>query len=208
MVATEKKDGSLRICLDPRHLNQYVKREHFTIPTFQEIVSQLKKPKFFTIIDQSSAFWQIKLHEESRDLTTFQTPFGRFRFCRMPFGISSASEVQQKKTMQVFGDIQNTYIINDDMLIAAETEEDHDRAVVEVLEKARQIGVKFNLAKLQFKRHEIVYHGTKLSSEGIQADKGKVEAIQRMPDPKDKKAVLRFLGMVNFCHPLFLTKCR
>ena len=104
MVATEKKDGSLRICLDPRHLNQYVKREHFTIPTFQEIVSQLKKPKFFTIIDQSSAFWQIKLHEESRDLTTFQTPFGRFRLgCLLVYAVPVRSNRRRQcKSLVIF----------------------------------------------------------------------------------------------------------
>ena len=69
MVCTEKKDGSLRVCLDPRHLNKHIKREHFTIPTFQEIVSRVGQPTLFTIVDQSSAFWQIELEEESRDLS-------------------------------------------------------------------------------------------------------------------------------------------
>ena len=72
MVCTEKKDGSLRVCLDPRHLNKHIKREHFTIPTFQEILSCVGQPTLFTIVDQSSAFWQIELEEDSRDLTTFQ----------------------------------------------------------------------------------------------------------------------------------------
>ena len=101
MGCTKKKDGSLRVCLDPRHLNKHIKREHFTIPTFQEILSRVGQPTLFTIVDKSSAFWQIELEEDSWDLTTFQTPFGRFRFCRMPFGISSASVVQQKRPSKV-----------------------------------------------------------------------------------------------------------
>ena len=75
-----EKNGSVCLCLDPRELNKYIKREHFAIPTFQEIVAKLGKPHFFTIVDQSSAFWQVELQETCRDLTTFQINFGRCRF--------------------------------------------------------------------------------------------------------------------------------
>ena len=89
----------------------------------------------------------------------------------MPFGISSASEVQQKKAIQIFGDIRHTFLINDDMLIAAESEEEHDKAVIAILDKAKQMGIK---SKLQFKlRKNVIYHGTKLTDHGIQADKSK-----------------------------------
>lgn len=208
IVCTEKKDGTIRLCLDPRELSRYIKREHFTIPRFQEIIAKLGKPRFFTIIDQSSAFWQVELDEDCRDVTTFQTSFGRYRFKRMPFGISSASEVLQKKAFQIFGDIKNLHIIADDMLIVGDTEEEHDKSLLAVFEGAKVNNIKFNESKLQFKKKEIVYCGTKLSVEGIQADSSKVEAIQRMPDPTSKQDVQRLLGMVNYLSPFIPNKAK
>ena len=208
IVCTEKKDGSICLCLDPRELNKYIKREHFTIPAFQEIVAKLEKPRFFTIVDQSSAFWQIVLEETCRDLTTFQTNSGRYRLKRMPFGISSASEVLQKKAFQQFGDMKNVHIIEDDMLIVGDTEQEHDEALIAVLQRAKDNNIKCNASKLQFKRNEVVYCGTKLSAEGIQADSSKVEAILSMPDPENKKDIQRLLGMVNYLSPFIPNKAQ
>ena len=144
--------------------------------------------------------------DDSKDLTTFQTLYGRYRFNRMPFGISSASEVMQKKGYQMFGDIPGIHIIADDMLIAGDTEEEHDTAVTKVLERAAENNIKFSLPKLQFKKPQVVYHGNSLLTEGIQADKSKVEAVQNMPDPTDKQGVQRFLGMVNYLSPFVPNK--
>ena len=124
----------------------------------------------------------------------------------MPFGISSASEVMQKKGYQMFGDIPGIHIISNDMLIAGDTEEEHDTAVTKVLERAAENNIKFSLPKLQFKKPQVVYHGNSLLTEGIQADKSKVEAVQSMPDPTDKQGVQRFLGMVNYLSLSFQTK--
>ena len=120
IVCADKRDGSIPLCLDPRELNK------FTILTFQKIVAKLEKPNFFTIVDQSSAFWQVELEKTCRDLTTFQTNFGRYRHRQIPFGILSESEVLQRKAFQIFGDIKNVHIIADDMLIVGDTEQDHD----------------------------------------------------------------------------------
>ena len=97
-IATPEKQrtGALRVCLDPRDLNQAVKREHYPLPTLEELTLMLSDTKYFSVLDATSGFWQIKLDEESSLLTTFNTPFGRYRFTRMPFGIHSAQEVFQK----------------------------------------------------------------------------------------------------------------
>ena len=137
------------------------------IPTFQEVIARLRRPKYFTIIDQSWAFWQVELDDDSKDLTTFQTPYGRYCFNRMPCGISSASEVMQKKGYQMFGDIPGVHITADDMLIAVDTEEEHDTAVTKVLERAAENNVKFSLPKLQFKKPQVVYHGKSFLTGGI-----------------------------------------
>ena len=104
----------------------------------------------------------------------------------MPFGISSASEVQQKKTFQVFGDINGVFVVADDMLIAAENEEEHDKILTEVLERARKENVKFNLKKVQLKKTEVKCMGVRLGKDGLKPDEVKVKAILEMPDPTDR----------------------
>lgn len=93
MVIDEKPDGKLRICLDPKDLNKAVMREHFPLPTQEEITTKLSGAQYFSKLDATNSFWQIKLDDESSNLCAFNTPFGRYKYKRMPFGIKSASEV-------------------------------------------------------------------------------------------------------------------
>lgn len=206
LVIAEKKDGSLRLCLDPKQLNENIRREHFQIPTFEEVTTQLGGKRFFTILDQKDSYWQVQLDEESAKLCTFGTPFGRYKFLRMPFGIASASEVLQRMAYKSFGDIDNVHVIYDDMLIAATTEEEHDRTLKKVLERARQQNVKFNMKKTQFKKDEVLYLGMKISAQGVRPDEAKIKAITDYPEPTDKDAVRRLVGMVNFLSPFIPNK--
>jgi len=116
----------------------------------------------------------------------------------MPFGISSASEVQQKKAFQTFGDIAGVHIVADDMLIAAKDDDEHDEILHRVLERAQRHRVRFNLKKLQLRKREVMYLGMKISDDGITPDPAKIDAIVNMPDPTDRTGVLRLLGMLNF----------
>ena len=93
IVINEKQSGKLRVCIDPRDLNKAVKREHYQLPTQHEITARLAGAKYFSHLDAKSGFWQIPLDTESSQLTTFNTPFGRFRFNVIPFGFVFAQEV-------------------------------------------------------------------------------------------------------------------
>ena len=148
----EKKNGDLRICLDPKDLNQAIRLEHFQIPTYEDVVSRLGGKRFFTILDQKDSFWQVELDEDSLHMCTFNTPFSRYRFRRMPFGISSASEVLEKRTYKAFGDFEGVHVIADDIIIAAPTEEEHVQILLKVLKRAREQNIKFNPSKVQFKK--------------------------------------------------------
>ena len=92
LVIVEKPNGKLRLCLDPKELNQAIKREHYHIPVIEEIVSKLDKAQYFSILDANNGFWQIPLDKQSSDLCTFNTPFGRYKFMRLPFGIHNTRE--------------------------------------------------------------------------------------------------------------------
>lgn len=198
LVIVEKPDKSLRICLDPRELNKSIKREHFHIPTLEEIQAKLAGCKFFTTLDCSTGYWHVKLSRRSSYLTTFNTPFGRYRYLRMPYGISSAQEIFQRKVSQILEGIEGTLNFVDDILIFAPTEEEHDRILEKVLQKCRESNIKLNKSKCQIKKIRTKYLGHIISGEGMYPDPDKVEAIAKMQTPSDKQGVHRLLGLVNW----------
>ena len=198
LVVVEKKNGSLRLCLDPRHLNEVIKREHYRIPTIREIASEFTGKSVFSTLDLKDGYWQVELDESSSYLCTFATPFGRYRFTRMPFGLKSASEVFQKRNETAFEGIEGIHIVADDIIIAASTIEEHDKILTEVLQRAAMRNVKLNFDNLQLRVNEVKYLGTIITHEGLKPDPAKVKAISEMPTSHDKAAVRCLLGMINF----------
>lgn len=197
LVLVKKSNGSLRICLDPKHLNKAIKREHIRFPTFEEITSKLSDSRVYSVIDASQAFYQVVLDEESSKLCTFGTPFGRFKFLRLPYGVSSAPEVFSER----FGDIfnfNNVCVYIDDIIVWGKTQKEHDEALKKVLEAARQNGIKFNLNKCTFSKTEVKFMGHNINKDGIKVDYSFVKAIKEFPTPKNKKDVQRLLGILNY----------
>ena len=183
LLLVEKPNGKIRLCLDSTDLNRAFKREQYAIPTSEDVIVKLHGTKILTVIDMKDAFWQIQLDNYSSRLCTFNTPFGRFSFCRLPFGIKSAPEVLQKRNMELFGDIPGVHIIFDDLLIAAHDEAKHDVIFRTVLERARRYNARFNREKLQFKVKKVKYVRLQIVADGIRPDPDKVSAIVNMDTP-------------------------
>ena len=198
IVIVEKPDGNLRICLDPKDLNRAMKREYFQLPTAAEITRKLTGAKVFSKLDAKDGFWHVKLDHPSSLLTTFNTPFGRFKFNRLPFGLNSINEVFQKKMQFAFEGIEGAEVIYDDLLVWGKDEESHDKALRNVLERAQEKGVKLKKQKCEIKIPEVVYIGDKLTKDGIKPDESKIEAILNLPSSQNKKGVERLLGMVTY----------
>ena len=198
LVVVQKSNGQLRICLDPRDLNRAIKREHFVIPTFADIAPKLHGKCIFSVIDMKDGFWHIRLDDDSSKLCTFNSIFGRYSYTRLPFGISSAPEVFQKRANEIFGDIPDVFVIFDDLLIAAESDEQHEKTLRAVFERAREKGVRFNRNKIQLRVRECKYIGHSLTPDGIRPDKDKVKAISDMRPPADAKELHRLQGMVTY----------
>ena len=178
MILVTKPNGDIRVCMDPQRLNTAIKREHFQLPTLEELMLEMKNAKYFTKLDLSSGFWQIPLDEQSSKLCTFATPFGRYRFKRLPFGIKSAPEVFQKIMRRHFGDIEGVENFVDDLCIWSETLEDHIERLQKVFERAKQCGMKFNKNKCIFFTQTLSYMGHVLTKEGLRMDEDKVKAIK------------------------------
>ena len=149
------KPDNLRICINPRDLNKAICREHYQMPTIDEVVTRLTNAKKFTVMDAKDGFWKKRLDTESSYKTTFNTPFGRYRCNRMPFGISSAPEVWQRTMHEFVEDLNGVEVIADDFLIAGfgDTEEEvlcsletNERAF---FEKCRRWNLKSNRNKVK-----------------------------------------------------------
>ena len=198
MVIVEKDNGQLRICLDPRDLNRAIKRHHYPMPTVDEVLSKLGGATVFSKLDASSGYWQVKVDEESAKLLAFNTPFGRYCFKRLPFGIHSAAEIFQKKVAEIIDGIGNAENDQDDIIVFGRDREQHDKALKEVLDKIRESGLKLNKKKCKIGVTETTFLGHVISAEGIKPDQRKIEAIANMPSPSNKTELQRFLGMVTY----------
>lgn len=197
MVTVVKKD-KVRICMDPTDLNKALLREEYPMPTIEEVLSKIHSAKFFTTLDAACGFWQISLDEASSHLCTMSTPFGRFRFLRMPFGISSAPEVFQRSMHQVFSGLQGVEVVMDDILIWGKTKDDHDYNLKQVLQRCQEANLKLNLRKCRFLRTEVKYLGFLLTEHGVKIDPSRRDDILAIEAPKNVEELRKFLGMMTF----------
>ncbi|KAK2173586.1 hypothetical protein NP493_866g01020 [Ridgeia piscesae] len=150
MVPVIKKTGAVRICVDLKQLNTAVRREHHMLPSLEDIAPKLAESKVFSTLDAASGFWQIPIDEDSQLLTTFITPFGRYAFCRLPFGISSATEIFQRKMPTLLEGLDGVEVAVDDILVHGRKREEHDARLNAVLRITNDSGLKLNLKKCVF----------------------------------------------------------
>jgi len=198
VVTTEKPNGSLRVCLDPRNLNKAIRRHHHKLPTTEEILSRMSGAKYFSKLDVSNAYWQVPLDEESSHLLTFNTPIGRYRYLRMPYGIHSASEICQAHIAEIIEKVPGTANCQDDIIIWSSTPEELADRTRKCLDAIRKSGLKLRKHKCQFGMSSITFLGHSISDQGIKPDTKKISAILNMPTPTNVKELQRFLGMVTY----------
>ena len=177
----------------------------------EDIFPELTDVKVFSKADLKDGFLQIQLDEESSKLTMFQTPWGRYRYLRMPFGISPAPEYFQRKLDQNLEGLNGIYKIADDILITGrgasidEAVKDHDVNLRKLLDRCRKRNLKLNREKLQLKCSETPFIGHVLTPEGVKPDPRKVDAILKMERPNNVAAVRRLIGLANYLSK-FLSK--
>ena len=196
IVAVPKPSGKIRLCVDYTKLNESVRRENFPLPTTDELLAQLDGATVFTKLDCNQGFHQIPLSVESQELTTFITPFGRFCYQRLPFGISSGPEIFHREMTHILAGIQGVICDIDDILVGGRGQKEHDERLREVLKRLKQAGLTLN-EKCEFSTDQVKFLGHIVSARGIAIDPSKVEAITKFPAPEGVPELRRLLGMVN-----------
>ena len=204
MAVSVKRSGELRICIDPQALNQALKREHYQLPVIEDILPDLNKVRIFSKLDLRNGFWHCELDEESSLLTTFSTPFGRYRWKKLPFGLSVSSEIFQKRLNMAIEGLNGVKCIADDLLVVgegdtqAEAMSDHDNNLRALLSRATEHGMKFKWEKCEFRKTELSFMGHVITSGGLQADPIKIEAVLALKKPNSVDEVHQLGGFVNY----------
>jgi transposase InsO family protein len=198
LMVTPKPDGSLRICIDPRYLNKYLVRPIHPFPDVDQIFSRLKGQRYFAKIDLTSGFWNLRLDQASADLCTFATAWGRYRWLRLPFGVSPAPEVFHRIIADLIQDLPGVVHYIDDILIMATTRVEHDRLVAIVLKRLVDAGFAVNEAKSEFGKSSLTFLGHVVSGDGIRPDPAKIEALRSMRPPKSLSELQSLMGFLNF----------
>ena len=197
-IITSNQSGTVRLCLDPQNLNQALRRNHFQMPDIDDVLPQLAEAKVFSLCDAKDGFLQVKLSEKSSHLTTFWTPYGRYKWKRMPFGISTAPEEFQRRLSTSLEGLKGVSVVADDILIYGKYRAEHDKNLRKFLKRASECELKLNKKMCRFHMTELPYIEHVLTSEGVKPDPKKVSAIKYMEAPRNSEDVRCFLGHVNY----------
>ena len=198
IVPVVKEDGSLGLCLDPKDLNKAIERNQWYVRTLDDILPELTQSKYFTIKDATLGFWHVPLDLRSSLLTTFNTPWGKYRWLRMPFGLKVSGDVFQERLDKVLRLVPGVLGIADDIVMHGPTENTHDGTVLILSETARLDNLSLNSKKMQFKSTDCKFFGHRLTPDGIKVDPKKIEAIIQMDPPQNVANLQSFNGMINY----------
>ena len=198
-----------RLCIDFRKINnlqQAVITEGKSkgclslvpLPKIDEMYAKLKGAKFFSTIDLRSGYYHIALGKDSRAKMAFVTPFGKYEFLQVPFGLAQAPAYFQHLMNQVLDNCNFAMTYLDDIIIFSETEEQHLAHIEEIFKRLEAADLKMKRSKCDFFKKHIHYLGHLISADGIRPLKDKLDSIRDMPAPCNAKEVKQFLGLVGY----------
>ena len=203
LVIVLQPNGKLHICLDPRTLNSVLHHKVHNAKRFLDIISKIKGFKYVSKIDADSGFWTLPLDPSSQLLTIFDTLWGRFCFVKLPISFCESQYFFEYHRDLNFESLTNAHIIINDVLIVCSDlgpldEHDHDRCLLQVLNRCREVGLKLNAAKCIFKAKQVVFYGHLVHTNGLSPDPRKVQVISNKPVPSNKTELQTYIGMCNF----------
>uniref|UniRef100_A0A3B3HJB6 Gypsy retrotransposon integrase-like protein 1 n=1 Tax=Oryzias latipes TaxID=8090 RepID=A0A3B3HJB6_ORYLA len=196
----EKKDKTLRPCIDFRELNQITVKDKYSLPLLESVFNSVQQAKFFTKLDLRNAYHLVRMREGDEWKTAFNTPLGHFEYLVMPFGLTNAPAVFQRLVNDVLRDFLNRFVFVylDDILVFSADESQHEHHVRLVLERllANQLFVKAE--KCAFHVSSVPFLGYIIEAGNIRPDPAKIEAVVQWETPQSRKKLQQFLGFSNF----------
>jgi hypothetical protein len=194
-----KKDGSMRMCIDYRSLNEVTIKNKYPLPRIDDLFDQLQGAKYFSKIDLRSGYHQLRIKEADIQKTAFVTRYEQYEFTVMPFGLTNAPAFFMNLMNKVFMEELGKFVVVfiDDILIYSKSRKDHERHLQIVLGRLRAHQLYAKLSKCEFWLEKIAFLGHTLTAEGIEVDPSKVEAVSKWKQPSNVSEVRSFLGMAK-----------
>ena len=188
----------LRICLDPRDLNEALECEPYYTRSIKEILGKFHGMTRFTIADFNKGFWMVELHPESRKLTMMALDIGQFQWMHLPMGSVMAQDMFQRKLDASFLNVPGVTGIADNMIIYGKTDKEHDENLLNFLEVCQKNNLMLNPDKMQFRLPKVSFFGHIWSDKGLAADPKKIKVVKKMEISQDVKMIWNFLGLTNY----------
>jgi len=200
VLFVKKPDGSLRFCVDYRRLNLISKRDQHPLPLIDETLARISGAKIFTKLDIRQAFYRIRMHPDSEELTTFRTRYGTYKYKILPFGLSSGPATYQRYMNEVLFDYLDDFCTAylDDILIYSDNVLEHEIHVSKVLARLREAGLQVDIKKTEFHVTRTKFLGFIISTSGLEVDPDKIATITQWEYPDSVRGIQSFLGFCNF----------
>src|SRR3954471_12444804 len=189
-----------RVCIDYRRLNLATRKDHFPLPFIDQMLERLAGHDYYCFLDGYSGYNQIAVAPEDQEKTAFTCPFGVFAYRRMPFGLCNAPATFQRCMQAIFSDLieKSIEVFMDDFSVYGSSFDLCLMNLDVVIERCIETNLVLNLEKCTFMVREGIVLGHKISERGVEVDKAKVDAIEKMSCPKDIKGIRSFLGHIGF----------
>lgn len=199
IVPVPKKDGSVRICGDFKvTVNPVLAAEQYPLPLINDLFAGLAGGEKFSKIDLNQAYLQMQVDEQSRDMLTVVTHKGLFRYCRLPFGITSAPALFQRAMDQILSGLNGVQCYLDDILVTGKNEEEHLENLDATLQRLEEYGLRVRRSKCDFFQNSVEYLGHVIDSEGLHKAPSKTKALTDAPPPENVSQLRSFLGLLNY----------
>ena len=198
VVLIEKKDGSVRFCVDYRKLNAITLQDQFPLPRIDDILDRLAGSIWFTTIDLKSGYWQVRIHRNSIAITAFSTPDGHYEFLRLPFGLKNAPADFSRIMYSLLGDLPFVQIYLDDTTVHSSEFDTHITHLKVVITRLQEINLKINGDKCQWFQRKMKILGHIVTENTVLMDKEKINAVEEMKPPRNIKQLQQYLGLCNY----------
>ena len=201
IVLVRKKSGKLRMCVDYRMLNQRIIKDAYALPRIEEVFDCLNNSKYFSVIDMKSGYHQVSIEEDHKERTAFTVgALGFYEFSKMPFGLASSPAVYQRLMEECLGDYNmNICVIYlDDLVIFADTYEEHLERLDKVLTRLHECKLKLAAEKCFFLQKKVKFLGHVVSERGVETDPDKIERVKNWPTPTNPDELRSFLAFAGY----------